>query len=206
MWGLTREAPNGKFLNEGQYTISTAHNDRAYTLHMDFLSMSRCMPMEGTELWLLLNPQLYARIIKQGESQHGRVMLPVSQELHDRMLANVESTTSSSDCARYLRCFYVLGGSAHDLDFYHNSVQLIIILAKKNAVMGKKNAHDDNADKDSLVNQHIDSKHYDLIPLTLPLDGDNDFDDQGAAHLCYYRDPSLPFYKYLKQDFWSRDR
>ena len=204
-WGVAIEHDNGKFLHRGNYNISCMYRGETCGLSMDFVSMSRCMLTEGTELWLKLNPSLYKHILKEASKQQLKIKLPVSAQVHEAMRYEGEDVEvmmrAEQACARYLRCFYVLGGSSHSADFIDNAIHVMLILANRNSPIGHKGVQDDTANMDSFVNQHIDAQQYSLIRLPLAF-------REHDPHAClfYERDAVLPFYKYVKLDFSSRGR
>ena len=198
-WGLTIEHENGKFLDCGQYNISTSYRDENYEIQVDFVTMSRCILTEGTELWLKLNSSLYVDILQQVKENYTASMLPISKSLHTQMQqGDIEGEVA---CARFLRCFYVLGGSKNTGGFHNNSIHVFIALAHKNSPIGHKSTQDDDARINSLVNQHIDTQQYSLLNIVLDF---SVHDPQTCLH--YNRDAALPFYKYLKTDYVSRGR
>lgn len=158
---------------------------------MDFISMSRCMVQEGTELWIRITAEIYAIILQQAQNQGSSLMLPVSQALHNGMPAEL---------SRYLRAFYVLGGSVHDQQLADNQVSLVCVIASKNSVPGKKTTADDAADALSRVNQNISVDNTRFVAISLPILL------HGAAVFDHTRDPALPFYKYLKEKPVARQR
>jgi len=192
-WGLVVEHNNGKFLHQGNYNIDVTSRDQAYAVAVDYINMSRCMVTEGSELWLKLTPALYKSILTQAEEQVMKIMLPVSSQLHEQMQECGEA------CQRYLRCFYVLGGSHGDKHFIENSIALFITIAGKGSPMGHKTSQDDTANYESLVNQHIDTQQCQFLRFRLS------FEEHDANEvLSIQKDDSLPFYKYMKMDYVSR--
>jgi len=187
MWGLTLEQ-EASFLRHGRYLVSSVghipHAQVACTHDMDFITMSRCMLAEGTELWIRVTADVYSILLQQAQDQGSSLMLPVSQALHNNMPA-VHS--------RYLRAFYSLAGSLHDQPLQLNQVRLICVVAAKNSVPGKKNTQDDNADALSRVNQNISPDKTRFVAVSLPILL------HGTAVFDHTRDPALPFYKYLKE-------
>ena len=194
-WGLTVEN-DGAFLRGGSYTLSAVGNHPraglcSSTQHMDFITMSRCMVPEGSELWIGLTAQVYACILEQAQAQGPSLMLPVSHHLHASM---------PEHNSRYLRAFYTLGGSLHDQPIDNNQVRVICVIATKNCMPGKKATADDHATADSRVNQNISAENTRFVAISLPVLVD------GAPVLHHSRDPALPFYKYLKENAAARQR
>ena len=93
---------------------------------------------------------------------------------------------------RYLRGFYVLGGSLHDTTINCNHVRIICIIAKQ--VNNKRNQVDDSAGPDSVVNQPVDQKNSRFVAFSLPL-----LEDNGACIITRDRNDDVPFYKYLRE-------
>ena len=188
-WGLVLEN-NGAFLSDGRYSVSTiceqpSRQFRSHTAKMDFISMSRCMLSEGSELWIKINLRNYELVLRAAEEQGFRLMLPVSLSLHKDM-------PEKHWC--YLRCFYVLGGSLHDSPIETNSVTVVCAIASKRSVPGRKATAEDNATGSSRVNQNICAENTSFVAVCLPiLHADHD------PVLEYSRDPDLPFYHYLKE-------
>jgi len=200
VWGLTVEQ-DAAFLHNGCYHVSAAGKSAQADvnstelvhclLDMDFISMSRCMVQEGTELWIRITAEIYAIILQQAQNQGSSLMLPVSQALHNGMPAEL---------SRYLRAFYVLGGSVHDQQLADNQVSLVCVIASKNSGPGKKTTADDAADALSRVNQSISVDNTRFVAISLPILL------HGAAVFDHTRDPALPFYKYLKEKPVARQR
>ena len=107
-------------------------------------------------------------------------MLPVSTNLHNNMHGTL-----------YLRGFYVLGGSFRDTPIGSNVVRLICIIA--NTVHNQTTAEDDEANADSLVNQHVNPKNTRLVAFLLPV-----LEGNGASIITRDREDGAPFYKYLR--------
>lgn len=207
-WGLVLER-DGAFLRDGRYCVSARADACAppgaaapppegtapsIAFDMDFATMSRAMLQEGTELWVHVNNTVYALILQHARLQGTRVMLPVSEDMHARLL----------DCprvSRALRVFYVLGGSSHIKPIEANTVRLILIVAGKGSTPGRKSTADDRADAASRVNESIGPGHMKMITVTLPL-----YAQDGTPLVTYHRDPALPFYYYIKEDNISRAR
>ena len=106
-------------------------------------------------------------------------MLPVSEHLHHNMQG-----------LRYLRGFYVLGGSYHDVPISSNVVRIICVVAH---ALFQRLTHDDEANADSHVNQHVNSKNTRLIAFSLPV-----VESDGACLITRDCDSGAPLYKYLK--------
>lgn len=188
VWGLTVEQ-DAAFLRSGCYSVSAVgHHPQAAVcscMHeMDFVTMSRCMVPEGSELWIRVSAEVYAIILQQAQDQGLSLMLPVSETLHNSMPAAH---------SRYLRAFYTLGGSLHDQPLEHNQVRVICVMATKNSVPGKKTTADDSADAHSRVNQSINADNTRFVAVSLPILL------HGLAVFDHTRDPAVPFYKYLKE-------
>jgi len=152
---------------------------------MDFITVSRCIVPEGTELWIRITAATYEILLDAVQAQGSRLMLPVSQHLHQNM-------PPTHSC--YLRAFYCLHGSHHFRPITQNHVTLICTHAPKNTTPGKKASVDDSAGAYSRVNQNIPSAEVRFVGVTLPilLDGQPTFD--------VARDPAMPFYKFLKDN------
>lgn len=146
------------------------------TMGMDFVSMSRCMLTEGTQVWIRLNSTVYAVILQQAEQQGSKVMLAVSQQLHDNMPAQH---------SRYLRGFYTLGGSMHREPIESNGVQIICVVAGKRSAPGKKAAADVTALAVSRVNQNIGAENTRFVAISLPI-----LHEDGSPVIDYYSDPA----------------
>jgi hypothetical protein len=56
--------------------------------------MSRCMMIEGSQIWIHITEQIYANLRSQAHEQGYEVMLPVTQELHNSMTILSESFAS----------------------------------------------------------------------------------------------------------------
>jgi hypothetical protein len=108
-------------------------------------------------------------------------MLPVTKELHDNMQG-----------LRYLRGFYVLGGSLHNTVISNNCVRVICIIAKQ--VNNRRCEVDDNPGIDSVVNQPLDLKNTRFVAFSLPV-----LDENGACIITRDRNDDAPFYKYLRE-------
>ena len=110
IWGLTIENNKQAFVENGCYTVSSmackAFREKSdpVLFQMDFITMSRCMLSEGSEIWLNITPRIYQLIQAQALEQGYKIMLPVSKHLHNSMQG-----------LRYLRGFYILSGSLHDI-------------------------------------------------------------------------------------------
>jgi len=147
--------------------------------------------------------RLSTHILREADKQQLKIKLPVFAQVHEAMQYQGDDAEAmmraEEACARYLRCFYVLGGSNHSADFIDNTIHVMLILANRNSPIGHKDAQDDAADLDSFVNQHIDAQQYSLIRLPLAF-------REHDPHAClfYEREADLPFYKYMK--FSSRGR
>jgi hypothetical protein len=195
VWGLVIENASGGFLCDGCHTVNSVafspcgKHPVPISFEMDFISTSRCMLVEGNELWITITHAVYGMVLQQAKEQGFRIMLPVSEELHTNMQG-----------PRLLRAFYVLGGSVHDKNIDVNTVRLICIIANKKSVPGKQTTQDDNADTDSIVNQEIEQQHTRMIAISLPI-----LDTDRGAVFSYKRDESLPFYKYFKERLLTRD-
>lgn len=181
-------AERAAFLNEGHYTASynavAGSETRTGLLNLDFITMSRCMVPEGTELWIGISATSYAHVLMQIEQQNLRTMLPISRHLHDHMPA---------EPACFLRCFYCLGGSEHSFVVSKNFVSVICTVATKDSVPGKQSTEDDTAGPDSRVNVNLSASKTNLVSISLPVFLD------GAPILHMAREQGLPFYKYLKE-------
>ena len=138
------------------------------------------MLIEGSQIWINVNAKLYDNIQRQGLEQGYKIMLPVSKELHDNMQG-----------LRYLRGFYVLGGSLHNTVISNNSVRVICIIAKQ--PNNRRCDVDDNAGVDSVVNQPLDIKNTRFVAFSLPV-----LDENGACIITRDRNDEAPFYKYLR--------
>lgn len=186
VWGLVIENTNGSFLKQGCYTVSAMVSQpcrqkaAAACIDMDFISTSRCMLPEGSQVWITITADIYSSLQQQAHAQGYKVMLPVSSNLHHNM-----------DRTLYLRAFYVLGGSFHDTPISANVVRLICIIA--NTVHNQRTAEDDEANADSLVNQHVDPKNTRLVAFSLPV-----LQSNGTSIITRDREEGAPFYKYLR--------
>lgn len=193
-WGLVVENASGGFLCDGCYSVSAGaclpcgKEHVHISFEMDFINMSRCMLVEGSELWITVTGAVYYTILQQVKKQGLEIMLPVSEELH----ANMQGT-------RLVRSFYVLGGSVHDQKIESNTVRLICIIANKKCVPGKKATQDDNPDIDSIVNQQIEKHNTHKVAISLPI-----IDKDWTAVVSCHRDESLPVYKYFKERSLTR--
>ena len=195
-WALTVESacdPESKvlpvFLHKGHYKASYAIAGPGAIhiqdyVHLDFITMSRCMIPEGKELWIAVSASTYSLVLAQIEQQQCNVMLPISQGLHAAMPAATWS---------YLRCYYCLGGSDNSLCVADNCVSVICTIATRDSFPGKPNAEDDNAGSDSRVNMHVSDNQTRLVSIALPV-----FND-GAQTLHLARPQGMPFYKFLKE-------
>jgi hypothetical protein len=188
-WGLVVEH-DGAFLAGGCYTVSVLckhpnHTNTSHLLPMDFIAMSRCMLVEGSELWIKITKSVYKLVLSQAQQQGFKVMLPVSAALHDDM-------PEQHSC--YLRCFYVLGGSLHASPVEANSVTAICTIASRRSIPGKKNAFDDRASEASRVNQNISTENMRFVAISLPI-----LHEDSSPLLDFSRDPALSFYNYLKE-------
>jgi len=187
VWGMVVENSNGVFLQNGCYTVSSmvshpaTQKQEPVLMQMDFINMSRCMLIEGSQIWINITQQLYIELQRQAHKQGFKIMLPVTRELHDNMQGE-----------RYLRGFYVLGGSLHDTTINCNHVRIICIIAKQ--VNNKRNQVDDSAGPDSVVNQPVDQKNSRFVAFSLPL-----LEDNGACIITRDRNDDVPFYKYLRE-------
>jgi hypothetical protein len=185
-WGITTENAHGSFLADGCYTVSSEGEhpvDKTQipvTFSMDFINMSRCMMIEGSQIWIHVTEQIYANLRSQAHEQGYEVMLPITQELHNSMHG-----------LRFLRGFYILGGSLHDSPISDNTVRVICIIAKQGVY--KRNLVDDNAGIDSPVNYTVPSKDLRFVAFTLPIKENN-----GSCIITRDRDDKTPFYKYLR--------
>jgi hypothetical protein len=84
-WGLVVER-DGAFLADGCYTVSVlckhpTHANTSHSIPMDFIAMSRCMLVEGSELWIKITKSVYKLVLGQAQQQGFKVMLPVSGAL-----------------------------------------------------------------------------------------------------------------------------
>ena len=116
--------------------------------------MSLFMVVEGSQVWIRIAVQVYTLLQQQVHAQGYKVMLLVSSNLHNNMQG-----------WRHLRGFYVFGGSCHDTPISTNVVRLICIIA--NTMHNQSPEEDDEADADSPVNQHLNSKNTRLVALSL---------------------------------------
>lgn len=186
VWGLIVENTDGAFLKNGSYTVSSmvskpCRQQAAPSLmHMDFISVSRSILIEGSEVWIRITAPVYASIQLQAQEQGYTVKLPVSANLHENMQG-----------LRYLRAFYVLGGSMHDTPINTNVVRLICTVS--NTVHNQKAVEDDDANADSAVNKQLHSKNIRLVAFSLPV-----LESDGACILTRDRDSGAFFYKYLR--------
>ena len=185
VWGLVVENEKGVFLQDGSYTISSLVSNpvqiqEPVLIQMDFINMSRCMLIEGSQIWITINAETYKNIQGQALEQGYTIMLPVSKELHNNMQG-----------LRYLRGFYVLGGSLHDTVIGNNYVRVICVIAKQ--ANNRRNETDDNADMHSVVNQPLDIKNTRFVAFSLPV-----LEVNGACIITRDRNDDAPFYKYLK--------
>jgi hypothetical protein len=187
VWGLVVENRSGVFLQDGCYTVSSMVSHPAIQkqepvfIRMDFISMSRCMLIEGSQIWINITAQLYDELQRQALEQGFKIMLPVTTELHYNMQG-----------LRYLRGFYVLGGSLHNTPIKSNYVRIICIIAKQDH--NRRNKVDDSAGADSVVNQPVDQKHSRFVAFSLPV-----LDEEGACIVTRDRNDDAPFYKYLRE-------
>jgi len=186
-WALTMETEQA-FLHNGHYNAmyqstldSRVIEDK---LSIDFITMSRCMVPEGTELWIRISAKSYAHVLMHIEKQNLKVMLPVSAHLHNNM---------PEETVCYLRCFYYFGGSRTSAHVFENRVSVICTIATKDSVPGKSTAEDDKADSDSRVNVNISTANTNLVSVAIPVIID------GAPTLHLQREQNMPFYKYLKE-------
>lgn len=193
-WGMVVENASGGFLCDGCYTVSSGaclpcgKKHMHISFEMDFINMSRCMLVEGSELWITVTGAVYDMILQQVKKQGLEIMLPVSEQLHTHMQG-----------ARLVRAFYVLGGSVHDQNIESNTVRLICIIANKKSTPGKKATQDDNPDLDSIVNQQIDQHDTRMVAISLPI-----MDKDWTVVVSCHRDESLPVYKYFKERSLTR--
>jgi hypothetical protein len=188
IWGLTIENKSQAFLKDGCYTVSSmacnAFRDKQdpVSLKMDFITMSRCMLLEGSEIWINITSQMYQLMQQQALEQGYKIMLPVTKHLHNFMQG-----------LRYLRGFYVLSGSLHDMAIENNHVRIICVI--KHNTSSKRILEDDNPGAESLVNAHTNIKNTRLIAFTLPV-----LEHNGAEISSVFtrnRNQGAPFYKYL---------
>ena len=196
IWGLTIENNQQAFVEDGCYTVSSMASSAFHAkLHsvifcMDFITMSRCMLAEGSEIWLNLTSPIYQSMQQQAIEQGYKIMLPVSKHLHNCMLHN------SVQAPRYLRGFYVLSGSLHDVPIENNHVRIICVIKHM-----KRLIEDDNAGAQSLVNAHTNIKNTRLIAFTLPvLIKSTHNESQIISVITRHRNAAAPFYKYLSVD------
>jgi len=106
-----------------------------------------------------------------------RIMLPVSKQLHENMQES-----------RYLRAFYVLGGSVHDALIDSNCVRVMCIIANN------LRTADDDAELDSPVNITASQREIRFVAISLPV-----LDSNGDAIITCHRNEGIPVYKYLKE-------
>ena len=185
VWGLVVENEQGVFLQDGSHTISSlvanpVQIQEPVLIQMDFINMSRCMLIEGSQIWITINAETYKYIQSQALEQGYTIMLPISKELHNNMQG-----------LRYLRGFYVLGGSLHDTVIGKNYVRVICIITKQSN--NRRNETDDNADMHSVVNQPLDFKNTRFVAFSLPV-----LEENGACIITRDRNDDAPFYKYLR--------
>ena len=192
IWGLTIENKRQAFVENGCYTVSSmasnAFRDKPdpVLLKMDFITMSRCMLVEGSEIWINITAPIYALMQKQALEQGYRIMLPVTKHLHNSMQG-----------LRYLRGFYVLSGSLHDLAIENNHVRIICVI--KHNTAAKRIIEDDNAGPESPVNAHTNIKNTRLVAFTLPVLENGP--SQIFSVITHHRNEGAPFYKYLSDAF-----
>ena len=131
-WGLVLECDK-KFLLNGCYDVIVVDplDDGAMLFNMDFVTMSREMLQEGSELWIGIDNSVYLRIMSEANTQDTKIMLPVSDKLHSRL-------KTTSVVSRQLHAFYVLGGSSSIKAINRNSVSVIIAVANKSCTPGRK--------------------------------------------------------------------
>jgi hypothetical protein len=181
------ENKSGVFLQDGSYTVSSmvanpaAQKQEPVFIQMDFISMSRCMLIEGSQMWINITAQLYNELQRQALGQGFKIMLPVTKDLHENMQG-----------LRYIRGFYVLGGTLHHTPIHSNCVRIICIIAKQ--VNNKRNQVDDSAGADSVVNQPVDQKNSRFVAFSLPV-----LDENGACIITRDRNDGAPFYKYFRE-------
>ena len=187
VWGIVLENTSGSFLQDGCYSVSSmvshpcAQKPEPVLMRMDFITMSRCMLVEGSEIWINVTPDVYQMLQQQAHEQGFKIMLPVTEHLHENMQG-----------LRYLRGFYVLGGSMHNTTIESNFVRIICVIANK--VHSKRTLEDDNAGPDSPVNQHVDNKNTRFVAFSLPV-----LEHNGACIITRDRNDDTPFYKYLRE-------
>ncbi len=91
VWGMVVENSNSVFLQNGCYTVSSMvshpamQKQESVLMQMDFINMSRCMLIEGSQIWINITQQLYIELHRQAHKQGIKIMLPVTKELHDNM-------------------------------------------------------------------------------------------------------------------------
>lgn len=189
IWGLVVENNNGSFLTDGCYTVSSTarlpcgKEHMHFAFEMDFINMSRCMLVEGSELWISVTRPVYHMIVQQIKKQGLDIMLPVSKLMHE----NMQGT-------RLVRAFYVLGGSAHDQNIQTNTIRLTCFIANKKSTLGNGALADDSPDLDSIVNQSISMHDTRMVAISLPI-----IDQDGLVVVSCHRDPSMPVYLYFKE-------
>lgn len=187
VWGLVVENESGMFLQDGRYTVSSvvtnpaAQKQEPVFIQMDFISMSRCMLIEGSQIWINITAQLYDELQRQALEQGFKIMLPVTKELHKNMQG-----------LRYLRGFYVLGGTLHHTPIHSNYVRIICIIDKQ--VNNRRNQVDDSAGPDSVVNQPVHQRNARFVAFSLPV-----LDENGACIITRDRNDGAPFYKYFRE-------
>lgn len=192
-WGLVVENKMGSFLEDGVYTVSTMTSRplsvqmETVSVQIDYINMSRCMLIEGSEVWVNVTSAVYAMIIQQAKEQGFCIMLPITKCLHENMIG-----------CRFLRGFYVLGGSLHTEPIHRNLVRIIFIIAKQ--TKGEKISLDDHAGLDSAVNKHSEQKNTRMVAVSLPM-----LDDTGACLITCDRDEKMPFYIYLSERSLTRN-
>lgn len=165
-FGITKEHGDGQFLSEdGKYCVHTIDtNDNNVAHNFDFITCSRMLVPEGTQLWLHITPELYNNIQMALRAQGYSACIPVD---------NVDDGQS-----RVLRCFYVLGGSAYTGGFKDSHIHIALPLLKK-SFLKKKCAHKSQksdiitmqnmATGDAEVNQDVDDKYLDLVIIAVPV-------------------------------------
>lgn len=159
-FGLTKEHSDGQFLSgDGKYCVQTIDTkDDNVAQNFDFITCSRMLVPEGTQLWLRITPEVYKNIQLALRAQGYSACMPVD-DVGDGQ-------------SRVLRCFYVLGGSAYTGGFKDSHIHIALSLLKT-SFLKKKCSHttrqnsiitmQNTAGDDEEVNQDVDNKYVDLV-------------------------------------------
>ena len=117
-FGLVQPHENGQYICNGCYNVTHAewtHNSteviRQYT-SMDFVTMSRCLLREGSQVWLLVDEETVRDLSMIGLS------VVDNSDLLSKVLA--DETTGM------LSAFYVLGGSESDTHVFDARVRVLV--------------------------------------------------------------------------------